>query len=55
MARSEEERRGYGLGERNPATLPNGSHGHESHDENRRATLRWRQVVGWAKKPGGKY
>ncbi len=46
--------RGYGLGERNPTTLPGGP-SHETEHENERNTRRWRPIVAWACKPGGKY
>lgn len=47
--------RGYALGERNPKTLPGFGQGNESHDENRRNTLRWGAIRAWARRPGGKY
>jgi hypothetical protein len=46
--------RAYGLGERNPDTLPDGSRSKEDHHENEAKTRRWNAVRAWASKPGGK-
>lgn len=50
-----EEQRGYRLGERNPATLPDGSHERETEYMNEQSTRFWRKARAWAVQPGGKY
>lgn len=47
--------RGYRIGERNPATLPDGSNSRETPRENQVGTRRWRAARAWAMQPGGKY
>lgn len=51
----DELRRNWSLGERNPATLPDGSHLTESPWENHMKSRQWRQAAAWALEPGGKY
>lgn len=43
------------LGIRNPNTLPGSSRSAESEEDNERNTKRWRPIIAWATKPGGKY
>lgn len=50
-----ESQRGYLIGERNPATLPDGSNSRENPRENEVGTRRWRAARAWAMQPGGKY
>lgn len=50
--------RGYALGERNPATLPNGRNGWETSHENERNTAARRQILAWVqsgRSVGAKY
>lgn len=47
--------RTYGLGERNPETLPDGSKGKETPQENKRNTQRWNKIRGAIMHKGTKY
>lgn len=47
--------RTYGLGERNPETLPNGLPAFESHHENIRNTKRWNRIRAEVMTGGSKY
>lgn len=47
--------RTYGLGERNPETLPNGLQSHESHADNVRGTQRWARIRASVMTGGPKY
>lgn len=50
-----EAQRGYRIGERNPATLPNGTKEREGWRENADKSRHWRKARAWAVRPGGKY
>jgi hypothetical protein len=47
--------RTYGLGERNPETLPNGHQHWETHSDNERATARWAKIRASVMTGGPKY
>ena len=47
--------RGYGIGERNPETLPGRGYKCETEWENEKSTERWKKIRQWASKLGAKY